>query len=181
MLMIFSVNNIFSQKISVPIDVQLELVPKILTLNKNFTNLIKKPDIHIGIIFSSLVKSSASIKDKIMKYVSDKKIFVRDKRLIFIPLDIAKIKDLQKQFQRDDLQSIYITPLRAYNIEIISKICKEEKIISFSSVSDYLKDKISIGFELVNSKVKIAINISSAKEEGANFSSHLLKIAEIRG
>lgn len=179
--MIFSVNNIFSQKLSVPIDVQLELIPKILTLNKNFTNLTTKPDIHIGIIFSSLVKSSTTVKDEIMKYVSNKKILVRDKQLIFIPLDIAKIKDLKKQFRKDDLESIYITPLRAYNIEIISKICKEEKIISFSSVSDYLKDKISIGFDLINNKVKISINITSAKEEGANFSSHLLKIAEIRG
>lgn len=181
MLLILAANDVFCQKINVPVDIQLELLPKILTLDKNFSKLTEKQDIHIGIIFSSLVKSSSVVKNEIMKYVSNKKITVGNKQLKFIPIDISLLKDLQKQFYKYDLESIYITPLRAYNIETISKICKKEKIISFSSVSDYLNNKISVGFDLVNSKVKIAINISSAEAEGANFSSHLLKIAEIRG
>ena len=39
---------------------------------------------------------------------------------------------------------------------------------------------ISVGFELENNKLQITINLESAKAEGANFSSRLLSVSQIK-
>lgn len=170
----------YSQIVGVPIDVQIELLPKILSLNKSFD--LDNPDtkINIGILYSSLLRNSTEVKNEIFDNAPNNEIMIKKTKAILIPIDIAKFANIESHLIKNNITVLYFTPLRGYDVSQISKICKEEKIISFTSVSEYTKDEdVSVGFQLDGKKLKIIINLESAKSEGANFSSHLLKISNI--
>ena len=63
-LLIFGVNYINAQEMSVPIDVQIEIIPKILSLNKSFNLEDSRTVIKIGILYSSELRTSKKIKEK---------------------------------------------------------------------------------------------------------------------
>ena len=174
------ISTSYTQIVGVPIDVQIELLPKILSLNKSFE--LDNPDtkINIGILYSSLLRNSTQVKNEIFDNAPNNEIMIKKTKAVLIPIDIANIKNIRNFFISNKIKVLYFTPLRGYDISQISKICKEEKIISFTSVSEYTKDEdISVGFQLEDKKLKILINLESAIAEGANFSSHLLKISII--
>jgi hypothetical protein len=51
--------------------------------------------------------------------------------------------------------------------------------MTFSGVPEYVEEGISVGIDVKNNKPLIVINIKSAKLEGIDFNSQLLKIAKI--
>ena len=61
-------------------------------------------------------------------------------------------------------------------IEIELFVCQ-----TLAEVSSFISDNnISVGFDLQNNKLQITINLESAKAEGANFSSRLLNVSQIK-
>lgn len=167
-----------AQSVSVPVEMQMKVLPKILALDRSM-NSNPKTSINIGILYNSLIRNSIRVKDEILKFNEVNKISIKNSLLVYIPLDVSSIENLEKELQNYNLYAIYITPLRAYDISKISQVCRDENIISITSVIEFQNYGVSIGFDLIDNRLKILINQTSAKEEGANFSSHLLKIAQI--
>jgi YfiR/HmsC-like len=174
-------NIIHAQGLTVPIDVQLEILPKILSLNKSFNHNDPKEVINVGILYSNEQRSSVRVKDEITNSVSDSVLKVNLAKAVIIPIDIVGMKNIKKHLIDLNIKVLYFTPIRGYDISKISKISKENQIITFTGVSDYIdNNNISVGFELENKKLQITINLESAKAEGANFSSRLLKVSKVK-
>ncbi len=169
------------QEISVPIDIQMELIPKILTLNKSFTSNEKETQINVGVFYSSQSRSSVELKQEIFEKFPGDVLQINRLKIKFIPIDISGRNDFKKLIQDNDIHVAYINPIRAFNISRLTQICKTEKVLTFSSTPEYYDQGISIYFDIVNSKPKIFINLDSARQEGAVFSSHLLKISIVSG
>jgi hypothetical protein len=170
--------SLIAQSMSVPVDIQLELLPKILYLNKAL-NLEKGDTIKIGIIYNSRIRNSVRVKNEVLSGQKKESKNLQDLESSFIPLDVSTIFNIRHEMKKQKLNAVYLTPIRDYDIEKITEICRSEKIISITSVPQFLEYGVSVGFDLVNNKLKININLASAKEEGANFSSRLLRIAHI--
>lgn len=171
-------SGVIAQSMSVPVDIQLELLPKILYLDKAL-NLEKGDTIKIGIIYNSRIRNSVRVKNEILYGQKKESKNLHDFESKFIPLDVSAIINIRQEMKKHKLNAVYLTPVRDYDIEKITEICRSEKITSITSVPQFLEYGVSVGFDLVNNKLKININLASAKEEGANFSSRLLKIAHI--
>ncbi len=178
-IIVTGISTSYAQMVEVPIDVQIELLPKILSLNKSFD--LDNPDtkINIGILYSSLLRNSVKVKNEIFDGTPGNEFLIKKCKVELVPIEIAD-KNIRKYLISNNIKVLYFTPLRGYDISQISQICKEEKILSFTSVSEYItNDDVSVGFLLQDKKLKITINLESAITEGANFSSHLLKISKI--
>ena len=61
--------NLQAQEIGVPIDIQVDLLPKILSLNKSFNLDDPNSIIKVGILFNSSLRSSMTVKNKIIDQV----------------------------------------------------------------------------------------------------------------
>jgi hypothetical protein len=100
---------------------------------------------------------------------------------VSVPIDITEITNIETHFAQNNISVLYFTPLRGHDISFISKICEKSKIITFTGVTDFINDNdISVGFELQNRKMQISINLEFAIAEGANFSSRLLSVSQIK-
>ncbi len=78
-----------------------------------------------------------------------------------------------------DIDILYITPLRATGIKEIIRACGAGKILTLTGVPEYVTDGVAIGIGIKGEKPRILINITSAKNEGSDFSSQLLKLAMV--
>lgn len=170
--------SIFGQRNKVPVDVQIKVIPKILSLNKTF--LVDTDDNLNGmIIYSNDQRNSKQIFDSFRENLKGKKITVNSRVVKILSFDIKKLKELRKYIKENNIRAIYITPLRGVDISSITKICREEDVLTITGVDEYKENMVSVILGLNKSKLQIMINQKSAKSEGANFSSRLLKIATL--
>lgn len=169
--------SISAQDIKVPLEIQFALLPKVIMLEKNLS--VQDEKIKIAILFDSTIRSSIKVKERIFSFVDNHSYKNDNSNFVYIPLDLANEVALSNLLIEHQLNAVYLTPLRSEHINQISLECKKLKLISFTGVEKYLDYGISILFDIKNKKPKITINMESVKEEGASFSSYLLRLANI--
>ena len=157
----------------VPASIQGELISKILLMNKNFSN---RKEINLGIIYNKYFRSSVEAKNEIIEKVKSADIGII---IHTIPIEFSGSEDLQEALGSRRCDAIYIAPLRGISLAMIKSFCKENKILTFCGNPDLVSNYFSIGFDLVDDKIKIIINLKEAMDEDADLSSRLLKIARV--
>ncbi len=172
-------NTVNAQNIKAPIDAQVDLIPKILALDKNFNPSYERKICNIGVIYNSELKSSVDTKDRIMWYSSGKEIEIKNCRTEMIPIDISNIINIRGALDKNKIKAVYIAPTGDYDVSSLTRICKDKMIRTFTGVDSLFTSDISVLFDLNNYKVQIYVKLSSAKEEGIDFSAYLLNIAEL--
>lgn len=169
-----------SQRMEVPIEIQVPMLLKILTFDRNLEKRSGKK-FTIGIIYQSKYKDSFEAKDKFIESINR----ISIKKIKDIPIDLLSIdvdgSDLEHAILKKEINALYIAPLRAFDIERITKISQDRKIISMTGIIEQVNSGISIGIGAKGDKPLIIINLESAKLEGIDFSSQLLKLAKIIG
>ena len=171
----------YSQDISVPIDLQIELLPKILSLNKSFDFDIQETVIKVGILYSEKLRASVKMKDEILSNKPTREIQINKAKILLFPIEIENVSSYKEYLIAKEISVLYLTPLRGYDLSEIANVCKKDKIITFTGVSNYIDENLaSVGFQLENKKLQITINLESAIDEGANFSSQLLKVSQVK-
>ncbi len=175
---VIALNLSYGQRIIAPMDVQLKIIPKVLSLDKNFTSR-EEGDFKVGVIYSSMQRTSVQIKDEFEDAAINKNMFVKKTKVKTSFIDVSKITNIEQFLVDNKIDVIYITPLRGVDISSIAKICKQEKILTVTGVLDYMQNDISVSFDIKKKKLQIVINNNAAKREGTNFSSRLLRIAKI--
>lgn len=175
-MLLFNTNTL-SQDVKVPLEIQFALLPKVLMLEKSLA--VQDEKIKIAIIYDASIRSSIRMKDKILSFIENQSYKKDNTKFNFVTIDLANEADLSETLKESNIDAVYLTPLKSENITLVSFHCKNLKLISFTGVEKYLDYGISILFDIKNKKPKITINLESAKEEGASFSSYLLRLVNI--
>ena len=166
-----------AQQSDVPVNVQIPLLFKILSYDRA---LKANPEnkIIIGLAYQGHNKYSRYMKEEIEEYTNANPghIGTTQIKMLFIDLDQ---KDLDDFIGGKKIAVLYVAPLRAYDIGGMLSVTQKEKIITVTGVQEYVEKGISVGVGLRSDKPVILINLRSAKAEGADFSSQLLKLAKI--
>lgn len=92
----------------------------------------------------------------------------------------SSISSLESVISIDKIDLLYITSGRKSIIRDATKITQSLKVFSFTSHPDYVAEcgvSFSVGYK--DGRPKIYLNLSSAKAEGADFSSKFLRVANI--
>ena len=172
------ITTTLSQNISVPVNVQFTLFSKILAYNRNLKQQVGT-EINIGIIYQKKFKTSLNIKDELIEIIKTSAI----QKIANIPFHYTTIdvenSDIINEITMHHINILYITPLRAFKLKLLTDISRDNKIITITGVPQYAEDGISISVDLKGQKPEILINLTAAKAEGINFSAKLLKLAKI--
>lgn len=177
-LLLFS-SLCYSQEISVPVDIQIPIIFKIINFDRNTNKRINQnKELKVGILYQNKYRSSYNAKESILNYITNNKNNY-DFKISYYLIEANNTEDISEFLKNNQIDIIIITPLRAINISSIGKLFKHNNIISFSLVYEYVYSDISVGIESIQEKAQIVINLSSSKKEGADFNSQLLKLAKI--
>lgn len=170
---------LYAQKVSVPIEMQFQIIPKIISLDKNYQRKSISEETNLLILYSKQQRSSFQVYEEIVKNSKFQKITISGKESSILSFDISSQKDLENFVKKNRVKMLYITPLRGVDVSEITSICKQTSVLSITGVEDFINSNVSVILTMQENKLKININQRSAKEEGTDFSSRLLRMVNI--
>ncbi len=167
-----------AQEMPVPVDLQLNLLLKIISFDRNLSSH-GGDSLRLGIVFQEPFRNSLLVREQIERVYRSLGTFrVKGLPLALVPIDVYREK-LDDQVARRGVDILYVSPLRAYDIRSIGDLCRSRGIVSVTGVPEYCGQGLSVGIGQSRDRPEILINIRAAREEGADFSSQLLKLARV--
>ena len=170
-----------AQEMDVPVQIQVSVLSRLLEFDRNFKSHAGE-EIVIGIVYQSRFRPSSNAKDQVVEALKSTKL----ERMAGLPVRyvLIEVHDATR-FRRlvtdSGVDLLYITPLRAFAIDSITVFSREAGVLTYTGVSDYVHLGLATGLGLQGGKPKILVNREAAQQEGAEFSSELLKLAQLIG
>lgn len=178
LLILFLAESI-AQEVPLPADTQIKLLIKTLEFDRNLSG--RTHDfVNIAIIYQKKNRQSNDLKLDIENVVQQfKNSKIQKKSIKFIFLDISSINDYNDIINSQHFDVALLLPLKSININEMTSITRQKQIISISPCPEYVKNGVSIAFDLQGGKPQIILNLTNAKKEGTNFSSIFLNYAKV--
>jgi hypothetical protein len=151
---------VFAQ--GVPIDVQTQLICKIVSMDRNFSRF--GSSVRIGVTSDRLAESFSAVKDKMQ--IKGRSIEVEKSGTA----DVAKFNVVVID---ENWKDRYATASEAATrSKALSFFCEESALTGFGG---------AVSFRLNGAKAKIVINLTNVKAQGSLFSADLLQLAIVVG
>ena len=167
-----------AQQIVVPVQIQIPLLLKVISLEKNISSHSDKYS--IGIIFQQSSQVSRELKDQLLAMNGKKESFLLNgTRVNFIPFEINSERDITRLLDNQRVDAVYIPPLQSMNITMLTDATKSNRVLSLTGVPEYVDLGVSVGIGIEGEKPEVVINVTASKEEGVKFSSKVLKMVRI--
>ncbi len=166
-----------AQEMSIPVEGQVSLFLRILAFDRSLADRAGD-EIVFGIVYQSRVRASLNAKDAVMATVNQNT-RIDGLPVRCVPIEVANRAQLRVAIIQHGIDVLYIAPLRAVSIEMISAISQEQRVLTLTGVADYVSRGVTVGIGSQGEKPVILINLAVAKTAGAELSSELLKLARI--
>lgn len=88
-------------------------------------------------------------------------------------------EDLAEVFRQAELQAVYVTPLRALEVEEVAAAAVATSVVTLTAVPDYVSRGVAIGVSLRDNKPEILVNLRASTAQGADLDSRLLGLARV--
>jgi hypothetical protein len=166
-----------AQEISLPSDLQLGLIAKILTFDRHVERY--GPELVIGIAYQPRNRESTRARDDLLRSVSA----AGDIRVAGMPLRLADIP-LESDRLPDDLAGrvdvMYLAPIRAVDPRVILDQARAMGLLTITASAREASEGTAVALMLRDSRPHIVIDLKAARLAGADLSSRLLRVAEVR-
>ncbi len=168
-----------AQEVAVPVQAQFPLFMKILTFDRNLKKRSKK-EIVIGIVYQKKFRASLTVAEELEAAVAGSSVrSVAGIPVRCVPIDVGDADDLMEEVSRNGVNTLYVAPLRALSVKTVATVSRAKQIVTLTGVTEYVASGLSVGIGEKEGRPQILIGLSSAKAEGADFSSQLLKLARV--
>lgn len=167
-----------AQDMAVPVGVQLPLFVKLLSFNRNLAAQPSGP-IVMGVLYQRKFRASANVADEVRRAAGRLTVADNGAMLRVIAVDLDETPDLGSALNRLHLTVLYVSPLRAVDLESVAAATRKARILTLTGVPRYVAAGISIGIDLKGNRPDIVINLPAAKAEGADLDAQLLKLARV--
>lgn len=169
-------SHLHAQAMDVPIPLQVPLAIKALSYSKTLPSKLIGGKLVIGIIYQEKYRRSYMQMEELVDALG------REKpnypvQVLRIPVDEAGLPVQSVNWK--GLSCVYFTTLRATTPAPVLQSTRPLHIISYSTEAKAASTHVTMAFELVGGRAKIAINRGFADQEQCEFSSQLLKLAVI--
>ena len=76
---------------------------------------------------------------------------------------------------------LYVSPLRATPLRDVITASRAMRVTTVTGVPRYVESGLAIGVDMKGERPEIVINLAASRAEGADLTSHLLKLARVVG
>ena len=157
---------------------QYLLLLKILTYDKKFLSR-SSDNVAIGIAYQRSYRLSSDTKESLVEIIDESGLSVEKRKINYILVDMSESGALENFFRNNSPDVLFVLPLRSTGINNITALSQKHKVMTFTNVPAYMDEGISTCVNMDGEKPSIMINRNSARSEGVDFSSQLLKVARI--
>jgi hypothetical protein len=163
----------------VPAELQVPLILKILTYDRNFDSRSNSA-LRVGIVFVAGDPVSLKAKNEVagvFRSFSDKTV----KKLAIRHTEIEYTSDsqIEEAARINQFNIFYVAPGNSRNLANLLRISRARQIITTTGVPAYVDQGIAVGVGVAQDRPHILINLPSSKAEGSEFDASLLRIAKV--
>ena len=163
----------------VPLDRQFSFLDRVLTYDRNM-KARAGDEIVIGILYQEGVPASLRAKNEFARAIEKSSIKrIRGLTLRYVPVAIDAGLPSGDELRGHGMTVLYVAPLRGVDIGSLADLCSANGITSATGVEEYVEAGLAIGLVPNGSRPPVLINLPAAAEQGADFSSQLLKLARV--
>lgn len=168
-----------ADEITVPVAVQVPLLLKVLKYERGFPARLGD-ELVLGVAYQERYRASFNARNEFRQAVDAEDA----ERLFRVPYRIVDIAlgdpaALAEAIERAAVDVLYVAPLRAVAVEDVAAAIRGLGVVTFAAVPEYVVKGLVVGVTARRNRPSLLINLSVAKEEGFDFSSQLLSIAQI--
>ena len=162
-----------AQEMELPVSIQVPLFLKVISFDR-LRNKLPDTSLVVGVAYQSGFRASATTRDEVertLKAAADRRI-----RVVMIDLDRENLDDVLRH-QRVTI--LYVAPLRGYSITEIAAAGVTAHAVTVTGVPQYVEQGLAVGVRLLGDRPKLMVNLAAARRCGINFTSDLLKLAQV--
>lgn len=168
-----------AQTLPVPVETQLPLFLKVLTFDRNLQQSAGD-ELVIAILFQPRFRGSLLVKEGLERAaVASEITTVGGVPFRLVAVDLDGEEELRSRIVQSEADVLYIAPLRAVQIETITGISRDLRLVTLSGAPEYINGGVAVSIEVVRSSPRLVINLEAAEQQGADFSSRLLNLARV--
>lgn len=169
-----------AQESTVPVATQYPLFLKIFAYDHALADR-SGDEVTIGILYQSRFRASRTALEELMDASRDRNVPLNIKGIPIrvVPLELKNERDVGQLLEANEIDLLYVTPLRSTDLRRLHDACRSRGVVSFTGVPEYVEEGVAVGLDLMGGKPKILINVAAAREEGASFSGQILQLARI--
>ncbi len=168
-----------AQQVSTPLDEQYSMLARILTYDRNLK--VRAGDtLVVGILYQGWFAPSIDARNQLGLAI-DKSPFkrIRGLPIRYVSIDIGDFVPSTTDLVSSGVDVLYIAPLSGVDIQAITAACRDSQVTSVTGVSEYIEQGVAVGITAGAERPTITVHLPAAKQEGADFSSQLLKLAQV--
>jgi len=168
-----------AQEMAVPVDLQLTVFARALSYDRSLPQRAEGTLV-MGIVYQREVRASVLAKDAVLAWVqSNAGAVSKQIDLKCVPIALTDTTDLRTAIQRHHVDVLYVAPLRSVNIGRITRVTREERVLTLSGVASYVRSGIAFGVDEEARRTRILINLPASKDEGSDFTAQLLAVSQV--
>lgn len=166
-----------AQEMDVPVGTQVSVLVKVIGFDRQLA--VRAPtEIVIGIAFQGGSRASRVAKEEALRGFASARAGING-----VPIRVETIdldgERLETALRRLTPTFLYVTPLRAEDIDAMVVATRAARVTTMTGVARYVSRGLAIGVSLHDGRPRILVNLESARLEGADLASELLKLATI--
>jgi hypothetical protein len=167
------------QDMPVPPEQQLVLFPKILEFDRNLQSRAGD-EIVIGILYQRNFRDSRNARNDLLSAAEQQSLTtIAGIPVRFVSIDSDE-QPLASAVETEQLDLLYVSPLRAFDLQQISALSRQHAFVTLTGVPDYVAEVgIAIGIGSRGGRPEIVINLPACEAGGVDFHSQLLQLARV--
>ncbi len=179
LVLIFWATVLFTQEEALPVAVHVPVLLKVLSFKRSLVPRAGA-ELIIGIVYQRNFRASLKTKEKLLEMFNGPSVHtIGNTPIRCVSIEVTDGRELAKDGLRDDVDVLYITPMRAISLERVTAASRSKQLLTLTGVPEYVKAGISIGIGSLDNKPIVLVNLAALRAEGAPFNSQLLNIAKV--
>jgi hypothetical protein len=178
LLVIGSSARVTAEDVSVPISLQMELLLKVASYDKNLKERARDR-VRVAVVLRQDDPDSGRSAAQALKALSEAD------AIDGMPLDrvsttYTDAATLARFIHEGNVAILYVTPgFRDTDIEAIAQALDGVSVLSVGALAKYVPRGMVLGFDLVGGKPKLIVNLGRAKRQKVELSSSVLKLVRV--
>ena len=176
--------RVAAQDTPVPVDVQVQIMVKILNFDRRLPERLGGR-LTLGVLYQGRYRTSANVGGEVcrtlMALPASALGALDSLQITCVKIDLDNTPDLPAVLKRERVQVLYVSPLRAYQLEDVVAASRDAQITTLSGVPRYVETGVAIGVDMRGDRPEIVINLPASRAEGADLNAQVLKLARVVG
>lgn len=164
-----------AQEPPLPPDVQVQLISKILTFDRRVERY--GPELVLGVVYQPGNRESSRARDELRELVDQGgpvRVAGLPLRVVDLPLTGNWLGELPER-----VDVVYVTPIRTADPRSLLRDVQRRGMLAFTASRDLVGMGAAVTLLVQEAQPHILIDLSATRMAGADFSSRLLRLAEV--